>query len=132
MIKLNPRTLMRNPVMFVVEVVAAVTTVLFARDLLAGTGHPVFVGHISAWLWFTALFTNFAEAMTEGRGYAQEDTLRRTKTETMTKRLCSVEQRDYELVPGTGLRQGDLVIVEASDIIPGDGDGIGGKASALA
>jgi potassium-transporting ATPase ATP-binding subunit len=128
-IKLDPRTLMRNPVMFVVEVVAGVTTILFLRDLLGGTGQPGFVGHISAWLWFTVLFANFAEAMAEGRGKAQADTLRRTKTETMAKRLRSTEGREYEMVRGIILRQGDVVLVEAGDIIPGDGDVIEGIAS---
>src|ERR671924_849463 len=103
-IKLNPRTLMRNPVMFVVEVVAAVTTILLIRDLLAGTGSPAFVGQIAAWLWFTVLFANFAEAMAEGRGKAQADTLRRTKTQTMAKRLHTAESREYELVPATDLQ----------------------------
>jgi potassium-transporting ATPase ATP-binding subunit len=128
-IKLDPRTLMRNPVMFVVEVVAGVTTILSFRDLFSGTGHAGFVAHISAWLWFTVLFANFAEAMAEGRGKAQADTLRRTKTETMAKRLRRAGGRDYELVPGTSLRQDDLVLVEAGDIIPGDGDIIEGIAS---
>jgi K+-transporting ATPase ATPase B chain len=128
-IKLDARTLMRNPVMFVVEVVAAVTTILFVRDLLGGTGHPGFVGHISAWLWFTVLFANFAEAMAEGRGKAQADTLRRTKTETMAKRLRRAEGREFEVVPGTDLRQGDVVLIEARDIVPGDGDVIEGIAS---
>ena len=128
-IKLDPRTLMRNPVMFVVEVVAAVTTILFVRDLVSGTGNPTFVGHISAWLWFTVLFANVAEAMAEGRGKAQADTLRRTKTETTAKRLRQAEGREHEVVPGTSLRQGDVVLVEAGDIIPGDGDVIEGIAS---
>jgi potassium-transporting ATPase ATP-binding subunit len=128
-VKLNPRTLMRNPVMFVVEVVAGVTTILFLRDLLSGTGQPAFVGHISAWLWFTVLFANFAEAMAEGRGKAQADTLRRTKTETVAKRLRRAELREYESVLGTSLRQDDVVLVEAGDIIPGDGDVIEGIAS---
>jgi K+-transporting ATPase ATPase B chain len=128
-IKLDPRTLMHNPVMFVVEVVAAVTTILFLRDLLGTAGNPAFVGHISAWLWFTVLFANFAEAMAEGRGKAQADTLRRTKTETMAKRLRRAEGREYEVVPGTSLRQDDVVLVEAGDIIPGDGDVIEGIAS---
>jgi potassium-transporting ATPase ATP-binding subunit len=128
-IKLEPRTLMHNPVMFVVEVVAAVTTILFVRDLLGSTGNPAFVGHISAWLWFTVFFANFAEAMAEGRGKAQADTLRRTKTETMAKRLRRAEGREFEVVPGTSLRQGDVVLVEARDIIPGDGDVIEGIAS---
>jgi K+-transporting ATPase ATPase B chain len=128
-IKLDPRTLMRNPVMFVVEVVAAVTTLLFLRDLFWGTGSPAFVGHISVWLWFTVLFANFAEAMAEGRGKAHADTLRRTRTQTMAKRLRVVEGREYEVVPGTSLRQGDVVLVEARDIVPGDGDVIDGIAS---
>jgi potassium-transporting ATPase ATP-binding subunit len=128
-IKLNPRTLMRNPIMFVVEVVAAVTTILFLRDLLSGTGQPGFVAHISAWLWFTVLFANFAEAMAEGRGKAQADTLRRTRTETMAKRLRRAGRRDYDVVRATILRQGDVVLVEAGDIIPGDGDVIEGIAS---
>src|SRR5918992_3501425 len=94
-IKLDPRTLMSNPVMFVVEVVAAVTTILFVRDLVSGTGQPGFVAHISAWLWFTVLFANFAEAMAEGHGKAQADTLRRTKTETMAKQLRQAEEQEY-------------------------------------
>ncbi len=128
-IKLDPRPLMHNPVMFVVEVVAAVTTLLFLRDLLGSTGSPSFVGHISVWLWFTVLFANFAEAMAEGRGKAHADTLRRTKTETMAKRLRQAERGEYEVVPGTSLRQGDVIIVEAGEIIPGDGDAIEGIAS---
>jgi K+-transporting ATPase ATPase B chain len=128
-IKLHPRTLMRNPVMFVVEVVAAVTSILFIRDLFGGTESPAFVGQIAAWLWFTVLFANFAEAVAEGRGKAQADALRRTKTQTMAKRLNDLERRDYELVPATDLQRGDLVIVEVGDIIPGDGDVIEGIAS---
>jgi potassium-transporting ATPase ATP-binding subunit len=128
-LKFDPRTLMRNPVMFVVEVVAAVTTILFVRHLLGSTGNSVFAGQISVWLWFTVLIANVAEAMAEGRGKAQADTLRRTKTETMAKRLRRTEGREYEVVPGTRLRQGDVVLVEAGDIIPGDGDVIEGIAS---
>jgi K+-transporting ATPase ATPase B chain len=129
--KLNPRTLLRNPVMFVVEVVAAVTTFLFLRDLIAGgpAAAPIFVGQIAAWLWFTVLFANFAEAVAEGRGKAQADTLRRTKTQTMGKRLCDGKRMDYQLVPATDLRRGDVVVVEVGDIIPGDGDVIEGIAS---
>jgi K+-transporting ATPase ATPase B chain len=129
--KLNPRTLLRNPVMFVVEVVAAVTTILFLRDLVAGgpNAQPAFVGQIAAWLWFTALFANFAEAVAEGRGKAQADTLRRAKTQTMAKRLRDGKRIDYDIVPATNLRRGDVVIVEAGDIIPGDGDVIEGIAS---
>jgi len=127
--KLDPRTLMRNPVMFVVEVVAAVTTILFVRDLLGSGGDPVFIGQITAWLWFTVLFANFAEAMAEGRGKAQADSLRKTKSETMAKRLRSLEKRDFEIISGTGLRKGDVVLVEAGDLIPGDGDVVDGVAS---
>jgi K+-transporting ATPase ATPase B chain len=128
--KLDPRTLIRNPVMFVVEVVAAVTTILFLRDLTGGPqAQPVFVGQIAAWLWFTVLFANFAEAVAEGRGKAQADTLRRTKTQTMAKRLRDGKRSDYEIVPATSLRRGDLVIVEVGDIIPGDGDVTEGIAS---
>jgi K+-transporting ATPase ATPase B chain len=131
--KLDPRTLLRNPVMFVVEVVAAVTTVLFLRDLLVRgpQAAPAFVGQIAAWLWFTVLFANFAEAVAEGRGKAQADTLRRTKTETKAKRLQRSDRSglEYELVPATALRRGDVVLVEAGDFIPGDGDVIEGIAS---
>jgi K+-transporting ATPase ATPase B chain len=129
--KLNPRMLVRNPVMFVVEVVAAVTAILFVRDLVAGgpTTAPAFVGQIAAWLWFTVLFANFAEAVAEGRGKAQADTLRRTKTQTMAKRLRDGTRSDYQLVPATDLRRGDVVVVEVGDIIPGDGDVIEGIAS---
>ncbi|MFI5395782.1 MAG: potassium-transporting ATPase subunit KdpB [Candidatus Binatia bacterium] len=128
--KLDPRTLLRNPVMFVVEVVAAVATILFVRDLAGGAhAQPAFVGQIAAWLWFTVLFANFAEAVAEGRGKAQADTLRRTKTETMAKRLRDGKRSDYELVSATGLRRGDVVIVEVGDHIPGDGDVIEGIAS---
>ena len=129
--KLDPRTLLRNPVMFVVEVVAAVTTILFVRDLSAGgsSAEPAFAGQIAAWLWFTVLFANFAEAVAEGRGKAQAETLRRTTTETMAKRLRGSKRADYEIVPATSLRRGDLVLVEAGDIIPGDGDVVEGIAS---
>lgn len=128
-VKLNPRTLMRNPVMFVVEVVAAATTVLFVRDLATHGAHAGFSGQITAWLWFTVLFANFAEAMAEGRGKAQADTLRRTKTETKAKRLRSEAVRDAEVINAADLRKGDLVLVEAGDIIPGDGDVVQGVAS---
>jgi len=128
--KLDPRTLVRNPVMFVVEVVAVVTTILFVRDLGGGPeAAPGFVGQIAAWLWFTVLFANFAEAVAEGRGKAQADTLRRTKTEAMAKRLKDPHGRDFDTVPAPQLKRGDVVLVEASDLIPGDGDVIEGIAS---
>lgn len=127
--KLDPRTLMRNPVMFVVEVVAAVTTLLFVRDLLAATGDAPFVGQIAAWLWFTVLFGNFAEAIAEGRGKAQADSLRRTQTDTTAKKLGSPSDEHYQLVNATQLRKGDVVLVEPGDIIPGDGEVVEGVAS---
>ena len=118
--KLNPRTMMKNPVMFVVEVGAAMTTVLAIRD--GGS----FGAQITVWLWFTVLFANFAEAMAEGRGKAQADTLRKTKTETTARRLCNGRT---ETVAATQLRAGDTVRVEAGETIPGDGDVIEGIAS---
>ncbi len=86
-VKLNPRTLMKNPVMFVLEVVTALTTVILVRDLAVGGGHILFEFQIILWLWFTVLFANFAEAVAEGRGKAQADTLRRQRTETQAKLL---------------------------------------------
>src|SRR5271165_2595722 len=125
-VKLNPRTMMKNPVMFVVEVGAAMTTVLAARDIVAGAGVAGFTFQITLWLWFTVLFANFAEAMAEGRGKAQADTLRKTKTETSARRLCNGKT---ETVAATQLRSGDVVLVEQGETIPGDGDVIEGIAS---
>src|ERR1700734_806071 len=88
-VKLNPRTMMKNPVMFVVEVGAAMTTILAARDLATGAALASFTFQITLWLWFTVLFANFAEAMAEGRGKAQADTLRKTKTETTARRFLN-------------------------------------------
>lgn len=127
--KLNPRTLMRNPVMFVVEVVAAVTTLLFVRDLFAATGDASFVGQIAAWLWFTVLFGNFAEAIAEGRGKAQADSLRKTQTDTAAKKLGAIGDEHYQQINATQLRKGDIVLVEPGDIIPGDGEVVEGVAS---
>ena len=126
--KLDPRAMIRNPVMFVVEVVAALTTVLFLRDLIAGGSDLFFSGQIILWLWFTLLFANFAEALAEGRGKAQADSLRRTRTEMTAKRLTG-SGRDFETVPGTSLKVGDLVLVEAGDLIPSDGEVVAGVAS---
>jgi K+-transporting ATPase ATPase B chain len=127
--KLNPATLIRNPVMFVVEVVAALTTVSLARSLLTGGGHIGFEIQIVLWLWFTVLFANFAEAVAEGRGKAQADALRKTRTETMAKKLGSQADPHYDMVPGLVLKAGDIVLVEAGDIIPSDGEIIEGVAS---
>jgi K+-transporting ATPase ATPase B chain len=127
--KLDPRVLIRNPVMFVVEVVAALTTVLFLRDLIVGGENLGFAFQIILWLWFTILFANFAEAVAEGRGKAQADALRRTRTETQAKRLLGSDRSRYETVPGTDLAVGDTVLVEAGDTIPSDGEVIEGIAS---
>src|ERR1017187_3423654 len=124
--KLHPRLMMKNPVMFVVEVGAAMTTLEVVKDLAMGANIG-FTFQITLWLWFTVLFANFAEAMAEGRGKAQADTLRKTKTETMGKRLKNGKK--YESVAATELRRGDVVLVEHGDIIPGDGDVIEGIAS---
>jgi K+-transporting ATPase ATPase B chain len=126
--KLNPRHMIANPVMFCVEIVAALTTVLFLRDLLTGGGHLLFAFQINVWLWFTVIFANFAEAVAEGRGKAQAASLRKTKTETAAK-LLERGATNWRLVPATALKQGDVVLVEAGDLIPSDGDVIEGVAS---
>jgi K+-transporting ATPase ATPase B chain len=127
--KLNPRTLARNPVMFVVAVVSALTTVLFLKDVVTGSGDLGFSFQIIVWLWFTILFANFAEAVAEGRGKAQADSLRRSRTETQAKLLTNGGDDGVKLVPGTSLKVGDVVLVEAGDIIPSDGEVIEGIAS---
>jgi K+-transporting ATPase ATPase B chain len=132
LVKLDPRRMIRNPVMFVVEVGSAYTTFLFLHALVTGHGEasPWFILSVSVWLWFTVLFANFAEAMAEGRGKAQADTLRKARKDVMAKRLSDA-RRDAvraEVVSGQ-LRQGDHVLVEAGDLIPGDGEVIEGAAS---
>ena len=127
--KLNPRTLARNPVMFVVAVVSVLTTSLFLKDILTGAGDLGFSFQIILWLWFTILFANFAEAVAEGRGKAQADSLRRSSTETQAKLLTNGSSDSVKLVPGTSLKVGDVVLVEAGDIIPSDGEIIEGIAS---
>ncbi|NUS21057.1 MAG: potassium-transporting ATPase subunit B, partial [Mesorhizobium sp.] len=127
--KLNPRTLIKNPVMFVVAIVSLLTTVLFIRDLVTGGGDLGFTLQIIIWLWFTVLFANFAEAVAEGRGKAQADSLRKARTETQAKLLNGEDRAKFKLVPGTGLKVGDIVLVEAGDIIPSDGEVIEGVAS---
>ncbi|HTE52839.1 MAG TPA: potassium-transporting ATPase subunit KdpB [Kofleriaceae bacterium] len=126
--KLTPRHVARNPVMFVVEVGSLLTTILFVRDLAAG--HPLvplwFTGWVSAWLWFTVIFANFAEAIAEGRGKAQADTLRRMRVETTARRLTAGGEEE---VAASLLRKGDRVVVEAGQVIPGDGEVIEGVAS---
>jgi K+-transporting ATPase ATPase B chain len=127
--KLDPRTLAKNPVIFVLEIVTALTTVILARDLLTGGGSIGFEIQIVLWLWFTVLFANFAEAIAEGRGKAQADALRRQRTETQAKLLAAANSKSYTLVPGTSLKVGDIVLVEAGDLIPSDGEVIEGIAS---
>ncbi len=126
--KLDPRSLARNPVMFVVAVVSALTTVLLLRDIATGGANIGFSLQLVLWLWFTVLFANFAEAVAEGRGKAQADSLRRTRSETQAK-LLKDDDLDYTTVPGNSLRVGDVVLVEAGDIIPSDGEVIEGVAS---
>jgi K+-transporting ATPase ATPase B chain len=128
-VKLDPRTLMRNPVMFVLEVVTALTTVILVRDLVTGGGSIGFEFQIVLWLWFTVLFANFAEAIAEGRGKAQADALRKTRTETQAKLLSGSDRSSTKKVPGTSLKVGDIVLVEAGDTIPSDGEVIEGIAS---
>ncbi len=144
--KLDPRWQLKNPVMFVVEVGSVITTIEFLRllfftqpsgaytqDIL--TKETIFVLAVAIWLWFTVLFANFAEAMAEGRGKAQADTLRRARTTTVAKRLrgkpagYEQAQAQVEEVPAPRLRKGDLVLVEAGDAIPSDGEIIEGVAS---
>ncbi|WP_174021400.1 potassium-transporting ATPase subunit KdpB [Agrobacterium fabrum] len=127
--KLNPRTLARNPVMFVVAMVSVLTTVLFIRDLITGGANLAFSFQINLWLWFTVLFANFAEAVAEGRGKAQADSLRKTRTETQAKLLNSDDRSQYKMVAGDSLKVNDVVLVEAGDIIPSDGEVIEGVAS---
>ena len=129
-IKLNPREMMKNPVMFVLEVVTALTTVILIRDLLTGGQGIGFEFQIVLWLWFTVLFANFATAVAEGRGKAQAESLRRQRTETQAKLITGDgDPQKYRLVPSTSLKVGDLVLVEAGDFIPSDGEVIEGMAS---
>ena len=129
-IKLDPRTLAKNPVMFVLEVVTLLTTVILIRDMLSGADQILFEFQIVLWLWFTLLFANFSEAIAEGRGKAQADTLRQMRTDTRAKRILLPDNHDaYEGVAADDLEPGDLVLVEAGDIIPGDGEVIEGMAS---
>jgi len=126
--KLDPRAMARNPVMFVVEVTATLTTFLFVRDWLHGT-HSGFAFQINLWLWFTLLFANLAEAVAEGRGKAQADALRRTRSDTIAKLLADQASKIYSKKPAQLLSRGDLVLVEPGDIIPSDGEVVEGVAS---
>ncbi len=132
--KLDPRTLVKNPVMFCVEIVSVLTTIFFLRDLFFGAGtvigtNALFSGQITLWLWFTVLFANFAEAVAEGRGKAQADTLRRMRTETMAKLLANDRAAKFTQVAAASLKKGDVVLVETGDVVPSDGEVIEGVAS---
>jgi potassium-transporting ATPase ATP-binding subunit len=125
--KLNPRTMMKNPVMFVVEIGSVITTIYLLRDLKLHPDAFRFDLQITLWLWFTVLFANFAEAMAEGRGKAQADALRRAKSETSAVRLLA--NGGTETVASSVLRSGDVVLIVAGHMIPGDGEVIEGVAS---
>jgi K+-transporting ATPase ATPase B chain len=129
--KLDPRQMVRNPVMFVVEIGSLLTTALWVQAILGqGEAAPGFIGPVAAWLWFTVLFANFSEAIAEGRGKAQAEALRRTRQETQARRLQSRQRTSpVELVSSSRLHQGDLLLVEAGDLIPADGEVIEGIAS---
>ena len=128
--KLTPQHVIKNPVMFVVEIGSVLTTLILVRDLIApaaGSAPLWFTFSVSFWLWFTVIFANFAEAVAEGRGKAQAATLRKMRQETSARRLLNGSRE--ETVPASMLRKGDTVVVEAGEIIPGDGDVIQGIAS---
>ena len=126
-IKLNPRTMMKNPVMFVVEIGSLITTIYTIRDIIQVHHQLRFDLQITLWLWFTVLFANFAEAMAEGRGKAQADALRKAKSDTIAIRLRA--DGTTEEVPSLNLRSGDICLITAGSMIPGDGEIIEGVAS---
>ncbi len=127
--KLDPRAMVKNPVMFVVEIVATLTTVLFIRDTMLGKEGFAFALQINIWLWFTVLFANFAEALAEGRGKARAAYLRRSKVDMMAKLLVEPNAKLWEKIPAFELERGNLVLVEAGELIPSDGEVIEGIAS---
>lgn len=133
--KLNPKTMVRNPVMFVVEIGSLMTTGLWIQSLTGnGEAAPGFIGAICIWLWFTVLFANFSEALAEGRGKAQAESLRKTRKDTNAKKISVLPGKGerpgkYSLLPSSNLRQGDLFLVEAGDILPADGEIVEGIAS---
>ncbi|HEY6546839.1 MAG TPA: potassium-transporting ATPase subunit B, partial [Vicinamibacteria bacterium] len=127
--KLDPRLMFKNPVMFVVEVGSVLTTLVWLRDLVAPSAASLpaaFTGQVALWLWFTVVFANFAEALAEGRGKAQAAALRGLREVTTARKLVNGRE---ERVPASSLRKGDVVVVEAGDVIPGDGEVIEGIAS---
>jgi K+-transporting ATPase ATPase B chain len=130
-VKLNPRLMVRNPVMFVVEVGSLLTTALWIQALFGKGEAPAgFIGGVALWLWFTVLFANFSEAVAEGRGKAQAEALRKTRQTTQAKKLPRPDrQAKYELVASSFLRKGDVFLVETGDVIPVDGEIVEGIAS---
>jgi K+-transporting ATPase ATPase B chain len=128
-VKLDPRQLVRNPVMFTTALVAVLATVLTVREATGGGALAGVMTQITAWLWFTVLFANFAEAIAEGRGKAQAASLRRTKSEALAKRVAALDATSHTVVPAAQLRAGDLVVCETGDTIPGDGDVAAGIAT---
>src|SRR5216683_3225047 len=137
--KLAPQHVAKNPVMFVVEIGSVLTTAIWVRDLTApppGAAPRWFTLAVSLWLWFTVIFANFAEAVAEGRGKAQADTLRRMRQETVARKVRTwpapedvIPVANEEMIPASRLKKGDLVVVEANQLIPGDGEVIQGIAS---
>jgi K+-transporting ATPase ATPase B chain len=127
LVKLDPRLLIKNPVIFVTEVVAAVVTLLFLRDIVFNPSNALFSGQIAAWLWFTVLFATFAEAVAEGRGKAQAESLKRSKTDLVAIRLTAAGRE--EKIPASSLKLGDVVVVRPGNLIPGDGEVIEGIAT---
>jgi len=125
--KLDPRIQFKNPVMFLVEIGSVLTSAVFLQQFVSNVGNPLFTGQVAFWLWFTVIFANFAEAIAEGRGKAQADSLRKARTDTTAKRI--VGGKKFEIVPASKLRAGDIVICEATDLIPGDGEVIDGVAT---
>jgi len=126
-VKLNPKLVAKNPVMFVVEVGAALTTIYVIKDAVTKAPNVFFGVQIALWLWFTVVFANFAEAMAEARGKAQADALRKTKTDAIAHKILPNDK--FEMVPASSLRAGDVVYCEAGYLIPGDGEVIDGIAS---
>src|SRR3981081_3620129 len=137
--KLAPQRVAKNPVMFVVEIGSVLTTAIWLRDVTApppGAAPRWFTLAVSVWLWFTVIFANFAEAVAEGRGKAQADTLRKMRQETIARKFRSwplpadtLPGAMEEMVPASRLKKGDVVVVEAGGLVPGDGEVIEGIAS---
>ena len=128
--KLNPLSLWRNPVMLLVELGSIITTISFLAGLFYNSGEPSwFIGTVSLWLWLTVIFSTFAESLAEGRGKARAESLRKTRTEVMAKRLVNPESKEkFDLIPSGNLHKGDYVLVESGEIIPGDGEVVDGAA----